>query len=491
MDISAVETGKTTSPENIALSSQRLRPNLFIIPRGSTNVPYGVFLDGNLGVDDKGVLITPTPLVILDHHFGLQSIPHLSPTGVLLPPPENHATATTMSLRFWIKSNESGSILSGLKALKGEGKPFASDELTLRMHINHLDVDSVLSVWAFRNPKAAKEKTSLLEAISRFSDFFMEDDQKYKGYTPKEYAYIIDSYMESRLAKLKDNPHFKSRFEQNPPQSYLKKINEIDRQLATCEYEITKEQSPELQLEIGKYMEKVKEIKEFGINKLQDDQRWKELQKDKQDMLGNRDLATITKKIADKKRELVESKEKLKSESLMLFGQTLVLNHMLDKLDDILSNPQKYEQYLKQGMVVEEKSIEKVKKLKDEGRLIFASGKNMVLIKPGQNENWDPLREVPDIYGLYAVIRQDKELNRPVVVCQSKTSVSVALNPKPGDTAWEYDMEKLWAIIKNKVQEPANLSRIIYKSNMLVIPTNLVNSNEVLLEVDKWLGTKH
>ena len=361
--------GEFFDPKEIDLDSVRQRPGLAVIKRGDL-VPvrgtghkgeslYGITLiDGNLGYEENGDIREEEGISIIDHHDQLEK----KYKG------KNYDTATVMMTRIisdelksagwnpkgkrdekWRKGLRSYFDKYGARVEDDETK---SDRRKMRVCVNHLDSDSVLSVWAYRNPRMAMEHKEILTKISTCGDFLLGSGVLDHGATARDYEYIIRNYIEacSQSAKeIRTEPleqeigeigkeissllgQYDSGTAVEDPNAYFKQLISIeeagDEVLVALKQEMQKAQGADKRV----VAEKIREAKAQNLK--------------------IRELEEASKRGG----ELVKEKARLQKEFIALSKaglspeeNTKILNYLLNNMDDVIKNPFKYKVFLEKG----------------------------------------------------------------------------------------------------------------------------------------------
>lgn len=172
--------GDVFEPEQIDLKNVRLRAHMDVVKRGDIvagrtsegdrEVVGATIIDGNLGYKESGEVFEEDGITIIDHHDQFEK----KYSG------KKYDTATVMVVRIlqdelgkagwdsktrlsgrgWregIKSfiNKFGAFVEEAGGERQKSKVAGEDIRRLRLCINHLDSDSILSAWAFRQPNVA------------------------------------------------------------------------------------------------------------------------------------------------------------------------------------------------------------------------------------------------------------------------------------------------------------------------------------------------
>lgn len=408
----------------------------------------GFIFDGNFGFNAEGTLIQPEKVRIVDHHDALNV--------------KQYDTATLMAQRFW-DEYEGGKFKKApwrerIQSLRDNG--FVEKGESLITMVNDPDVDAILSVWAFRNPKRAKEYSTILNNISFCGDFLVGSKIMEYGANARDYNYIIMEYLKEceeemvrekvlavemeRATALSEQQEEKTASdgykakrtalkESDPSvQAKVQALDELNRKKVTPAEQGEKgRQIKALVGEIEKEIDALlgpEEVEASGV-------REKAL-KAKQDI-----LVDIEKRL----KELTKGKPKLSNTE-----KAKIVTHLLQITEDIITNPFKYDAFLQRGRAKELEGVQQAEELYRSGKveiLPHESDPDIIKIMPKEKMG------IESIDGLYFFLRRRVDFNKRIVVQMEPGSYLVAVNTQNAAELKTYDFNTLIDVLRPREQE--------------------------------------
>lgn len=479
--------GDVFEPEQIDLKNVRLRAHMDVVKRGDIvakrasegggEVVGATIIDGNLGYKESGEVFEEDGITIIDHHDQLEK----QYSG------KKYDTATVMVVRIlqdelrkagwdskserfgrgWqegIKSfiNKFGAFLEDTGGERKKSVATGEETRRLRLCVNHLDSDSILSSWAFRQPNIALKYRDIITKISTCGDFLLGSGVMEYGATARDYEYIIRNLIEECQNKTKEQravgfgqpikdvdveiqSYFpKSNVDLDKPMSAIdhmvKEVEDTDEELVNLKKQLASAEGPDKRL----FAERIK-TRKGQIEEL-------------------RQLSELGRRVA----ELAKKKEALKKDLEQKIGKalspeenTIVLNYLMSRLEDIIINPFKYRKFLEAERAKEQKTIELVEQACKSGEMDITPDQKqgIVIIEPGAGKT--KLPDYESIDGLYFFLRRRVDLFLPIVVSHEENFVSVAINTQNAGDLNKYDFNIL--VDKVKLAEEQKIQAEIDK----------------------------
>ncbi len=474
--------GEVFEPEQIDFKNVRLRANLNVVKRGDLlpkrinegdkEVVGATIIDGNLGYKESGEVFEEEGITIIDHHDQFEK----KYGG------KKYDTATIMIARILQDELEKAGWNSKSKKLDegwragiksfikkfgasvekagGEnnvGEATGGDVRRLRVCVNHLDSDSILSIWAYRQPNIALKYRDIITKISTCGDFLLGSGIMEHGVTARDYEYIIRNFIEECQNKIKEQRRKKLR----------KSTDDVGLEIQGCFSEEVDLEKPmaEVDRRIKEVEEKDEELTQLkaGMAAANGSEKrvFAEKIKNRKSQIEElRQLSELGKRVA----EMVKRRDSLKKDLEQKVGKalspeenTIILNYLLDKIEDVIVNPFKYRKFLEAGRVKEQNTIETVEHARKSGEMKITPDKKngIVVIEPGAGKT-----ELPDyesIDGLYFFLRRRADLFLPIVVSHEENFVSVAINTQNARDLNKYDFNILVDRVKATEQEKIQL----------------------------------
>lgn len=460
--------GEVFDPEQIDLEKVRLRANLNVVKRdslipkrakeGDKEVVGTTIIDGNLGYKETGEVFEEDGIMIIDHHDQFEK----KYSG------KKYDTATVMVVRIlqdelgkagwdskakkldvgWrqgIKSfiSKFGAFVEKAGGERQVSQAAGEEARRLRICINHLDSDSILSTWAFRQPNVALKYRDIITKISTCGDFLLGSGVMEYGATARDYEYIIRNYIEACQKKIKEQRREKLR----------KPIDDINLEIQGCFSDGVDLEKPMAEIErrtkeVEEKDEELTKLKtEMAASNGPEKRVFAEKIKNRRSQIEElRQLSELGKRVA----EMVKRKDSLKKDLEQKVGKalspeenTIILNHLLDKIEDVITNPFKYRKFLEAGRAKEQNTIEMVERACQSGEMeIIPDNKNgIVVIEPGAGKT--KLPDYESIDGLYFFLRRRADLFLPVVVTHEEDTILVSIDTQNAADLNKYDFNIL------------------------------------------------
>lgn len=437
------------------LSQQRIRPGIAVVERDQIpDAKGGVMIDGNFGYDMDGELRKAGDKLIIDHHDQLDD--------------KQYDTATIMANRHWLNGKHRKDV--HLREKRRGMEQFEDERGKLVTMVNHLDSDSILAVWSFRNPHKAEQYRNILNKISMAGDFLLGSNIMEYGATARDYEYIFRHYLgackdevvaERTRALEQEVAAQKAQQAGAGLEGQLRAIVDEIEEVTNSDGELVslKQEIEELKKDAtipGKdkglmINQKTKQLAGMLDGKLGGKiERKKELEKAMQ--AGAEAIKGLEKKLAELGSKRLSNEEVLK-----------ILNHVLDKLEEIITQPFKYSKYLDQGRAEEEATIAQVDKDYREGQIEIAGDrkdKDILLISPLKAGK---MPDYKSIDGLYFYLRKREDFNKELVATLQGDSYFLAINTQHGEILGKYDFNTL--IDTLKAREGEMIERLISKKS--------------------------
>jgi hypothetical protein len=147
----------------------------------------------------------------------------------------------------------------------------------------------------------------------------------------------------------------------------------------------------------------------------------------------------LEKKVAELRSKKITNEEMLK-----------ILNHVLDKLEEIITEPFKYSKYRDRGIAEEDSTIAQVDKDYREGKIEIVSDvkdDEMLIISPLKAEK---MPDYKSIDGLYFYLRKREDFNKELIVTLQGDSYFLAINTQHSEGLRKYDFNTLIDDLKAK-----------------------------------------
>jgi len=423
-----------------SLARQKIHPGVHFLGRDqSPEFQGGIMVDGNFGYDEKGQLITFSDRLIIDHHDKLDQT--------------RYDTATIMAGRFWAgKSGRQVHMLDKSRQLQtyfSEAEtPDGHKIKRLNTMINHLDSDSILSLWVLRNPVRAQNYKTIIDNISSCGDFLVGSQVMDYGATARDYEYIIRNYLRAceddiragrTLEMGKNMKREKERLEKMRQEKDQLEKTFLEKQaghaaLQTLDGEVTviKNNGSLPPKEKGKLLgQKQRERDSLIKSQFAEDAR--SLEK------ADRELKTQQQKITKAEKDIQEGRKA----KLANAENAKIISHMLDTIEDVIRQPFKYGKFLQQERKNEQDTIQEIDELYRNGNIeldINSQDPDMVVMSPLKDKK---LPDLKSIDGLYFFLRKREDLNKELVVTMDNKFYMAAINTQDKRTLSKYDFNAL------------------------------------------------
>lgn len=480
------------------LSKQKTKRNIKIVPRDQVpSIKGGLIIDGNFGYDEQGNIINVADKKIIDHHDNLNTSGKNYETATIMASTVYKEKETSINkklearkkeLKEMIKADPNNYAIDSLqkeisamekrktpiRAIRKEWNDFADERKKIITMINHLDSDSISSIYTIRNPKKAKKYSEIINAITKCGDFLLGGGTLEYGVTARDYNYIFDQYKNACVEKIKQtrgdseilrstlNDKRESILDIDKQIDGIKILVNIDEEIINIDKEITILKQNKKGQEIGKANNERKDI----INKKYPNLN--NLEKIRKDMQG--EINQIETKIKELYGQKVSAGENEK-----------ILSHILDKYSDIIENPFKYQHYLYLGREAEDRTVEQVTNEFAENKInivVDNQDKDIVIISPGT------LKEIPKyepIDGLYFYLRKNDDFNKELVFVANPGKYSLGINVTNDKGLKKYDFNSLALSLKEK--ETQVIQELIDKQESQIADQISNNTNQK--EIDK------
>ncbi|MEI7741744.1 MAG: DUF6687 family protein [bacterium] len=458
--------GEIFKLEDADFESVTLRPNVEINMKRGTSVPVSVeiapgrtlvgstIIDGNLGRVDSGELKKVEGINIIDHHDRLEEDffkrgeePDLTATKMITHIISDSVKESAKELGSAASKQDIWK-LAMKKYLERFGAKVEGSEKEirkLRVFVNHLDSDSVLSLWAFRNPRLALKHKHTINAISNCGDFLLGSKPLERGASARDYEYILRNIITDSTEKLKAPEYKKLQEVRSTLETQLKEMlgddtANLDNAAELLKHQIDKvENADETIASLKKQFQTAPGSEKKKLNEA--------LKAAKNANPELKKLEAQTKKIQDAIKAGTALKEKISvtqkrgptaEENLKL------LNFILDNVEDILQNPFKYQECIKQERAKEEKVVEDVESLYKKGEIDIRpdlKDEGIVVIEPTGGRG--PLYKPESIDGMYFAFRRRVDFNQPIIMRRGDGYVSAAINTQNARDLKKYNFNEL------------------------------------------------
>lgn len=398
------------------LSSQNLRPNLYMIARDTVpDFKGGVILDGNFGYDEDGNPIIPDDKMIIDHHDKF----------------DNHTHDTATKMVFDLLEDSS-------KLAELESERLRDENGNLPIMTNNIDSDAIMSTWVLSNRTDPFVNDKLVRMIIRnivwCGDFLLGTKVMEFGATARDYEYIVKNYLSATQDQIKELRIKKARDvlaeKELEAEEIKRQLEELNARAKASDPNILiKEQELSLLLTEGRtsggrVLEKNEKGRAIG-----------QIKKEINDLLSGvldevevRDLTNLlnnaNEKIQEKKKLLAEASNAPLSPEENL----IALNHMHDVVKDIITNPFKYQKFLMEGRLKEKRTIDSTREQYRKGEIEIMPDEmdeNILILRP-LGLGYLPKPEVID--GLYFYFRGREDFNRELILTVNGNKYMMAIN---------------------------------------------------------------
>jgi|GEM_PF-3004381 len=461
--------GRSTIPA--ALSERRGRDPLY----GAT------IIDGNIGYGEEGDIRDVDGVQIIDHHDQLErryttSRSETATTlvvkiikermdlargiveaeGEIADPKEKDRAIWKKAMELYL-SDFGATVGDRTKGEVKRGEKSGGEVRKLRSYINHLDSDSVLSTWAFRNPRMAMKYQDEIAKISTCGDFLLGSAQNERGVTARDYEYIIGNYIKQCEMRVKEEKIKKA----------SESFNARMQEMAAAVFSDPDVGLSGRQLDLANPVEDIKKAKkdlETGNAEL------KQLRSEL-DAAPPAEKRVVSDKIknhpAMAKLEALGvqlkpiATERAKAESTAKGGRlneednARILSHMHETMEDILTQPFKYKEFLEMGRQAEQRTIERMEKAYQTGEIEIrpdvgqgAQNNGILIVEPGAGKRDIP--NVDSIDGQYFFLRRRVDFNQPVVVMHEGQKVRFCINTQNQQGLDAYDFNSLTDTLKER-----------------------------------------
>lgn len=457
-------TGPVIAPEDLEVQNWKPRRFIGVIKRGQIPevrkeladghaVDGALIIDGNIGYTDQGDLAEVEGLTIIDHHDQLEQ----SYNG------KSSDTATTLMFRIiddrlkaagynprqpdpekWRKAFKEYVEEFGARYSYQNAEGETREGRKLRIYINHLDSDSVLSAWVCLNPRKALAYREIISKISVCGDFLLGSRVLEYGATARDYEYIIREYLKTC------DEQFKRQKAAGPEA----RLAELAAQVAAGVMEKLKAQLAEIEqgdLEIQRL------ITELRLATAKDKGRLgQELNRARQ---ANPELIAVQAQLKAQEILLKEQAalqkevEQIKKTPLTPEENSIILNHLLSSVEEIITQPFKYQKFLQAGRQAEQATIQQIGELYRTGEIEIQKDERdpeIVRITPLGSAH---LPDYASIDGLYFFLRKREDFNQPIVVTQEGRFFMAAINTQNARDLQRYDFNQLINIYKTREAE--------------------------------------
>ena len=444
-----------------SLINQRNRAGIRMVERNKVPTERGgVILDGNFGYDENGNVVRPDDKMVIDHHDSFES--------------RTYDTGTIMSRRFW----ENNLMPSGMRQKVGEMAFLRNARGKIEVMINHLDSDSILSVWSFRNPNKAARYKSVVDAISQCGDFLLGSGVMQYGATARDYEYIIREYIDSCKNKLKAEK----------AEPLRARMDELARQRGELENRARElENRVSSDSELVAYNEQLRQV-ELMPNGPEKGKKKAEINKEKTKKTKEKfpDYAAQKKAIDDSlagnKKESDDINKKMNGR-LSQADETKVLNHMLDVIEDIITNPLKYRNFLESGRAKEQQTVRQVEADYRAGKIELRpdpADSDILLMRPGSEG------KIPDygsIDGMYFFFRGREDFNKELVVTMEGRTFMIAINTQNSNLLTKYNFNTLMERVR--AREKTTIEKLIASKEEALATASANDKPSIQKEIKK------
>lgn len=460
--------GEIVEPGDINLDKQRLRNHLGVIKRGEIppltgelqggrKIEGATIIDGNIGYTPEGEIRDVEGLIIIDHHDQLET----QYDG------RRSDTATSMIIRIlsgklgeagWGRGDSNAEkksdawrkgIVSFVDEYGASGGQSDSgrDIRRLSVYVNHLDTDSVLSAWAYRRPNKAMKHTEIALKASQCGDFLLGSKVMEYGVTARDYEYIIRGYLKACMAERVGKKQAE----------YDEKIRQADEDIVRLIGDRGIDPSDlvaGIKSAIGAVEANDPVISDLNerIRTAPSSERRSigaEIQQARKNNSELKELQRVgseIERIKKVKDSLMKDRERVRADET---DNTVILNHMLDIMEDIITNPFKYQRFLLSEREIEEETIEAVNREYHEGvREIRPDVKDtdILVIEPTNEQG--RLTSPGSYDGLYFALRKREDWNKRIIITRENGTFLVAINTQNAKHLEAYDFNALIDTIK-------------------------------------------
>lgn len=467
---------------------QKPRPGLAFVARDKApSFLGGMILDGNFGYDEQGHLVLPKDKIIIDHHDKFDT--------------KTHDTSVLMAFRF---------IEDPAQMVRLEDPAYLDENGQLTVMTNNIDSDSIISTWVLVNrqrlldmktsdPKGYAKLKSLLFEITRAGDFLLGGGVHQYGATARDYEYILRGYLDACRQQIRgEGRGVKLAGELEQVRLDLEKAKAALDQVETAISERKKE--PDAQ-EIEKAMALARSGKApDGSAMTKGDQvaALKQLSQQMRQLLG--ELETQRKPLADQVQSLqqrnaslkksIEKHQTGKTEPRLSLDENLqLLSHIHEVLEGIVTNPFKYQRYLREARAAEGRAIEQMDAAYHAGAIEItpdSQDPDILIVRPGAAEEAIPRMDSLD--GEYFFYRGRQDFNRKLIVKFEKNSFMMAINSQNMKWLANYDFNDLIDTLRGK-EAVAIEAWIAEKENRLATPGSEKDKSKLRAQLEGEIKT--